>query len=92
MLLDLEADLENRKNASLPQNKMHILGIDRMRPYLKKLCKFLDINCEESILQLKPVHVKITLTAFKRLRNDPNTFRRYHYKILNDYEFTEEFK
>lgn len=83
MLADYEQDLYTRKMKRLPNRKMHILGGDSVRPYYSDLANIAGIE------PIKPVHLDIYERTGYLRTHDVRNYRRYKYRVLDDYNFVE---
>lgn len=80
MLEDMEKDLTERRSR-LKRHKLHFLGMEKHQEYYEDLAKTAEIE------PLKPVIGKIFNKSFSNFFDDFNSFRSFHYKIIDDENF-----
>lgn len=80
---DLNQDVYQRQMLNYKKRKMHMLGNDFMRPYLNELATMTNIE------PIKPVLLDIYDRARYLMQHDLKNYRKYNYRIIDDYNFVQ---
>lgn len=83
MLENLNEEIYQREILGYKKRKMHMLGKDFMRPYLNELATMTNIE------PIKPVILDIYDRSRYLMQNDIRNYRKYNYRIIDDYNFIQ---
>lgn len=83
MQRDTNEDIYQRQTRGYKKRKMHMLGKDYMRPHLSDLATIANID------PIKPVILDIYDRGRYLMQNDLRNYRKYNYRIIDDYNFVQ---